>query len=132
MNSPPLGTKTKSAVPSYLSNGSSPLSASHELRTEMRDKKERENLFASIQSSSTHRQPIQLDQPGPHGYFPKPRSAPQTGSGPIQAADGLVEERARDSRDEAAHTTPTVSRPASPFTQHPTIDFDGLSWPSKS
>lgn len=35
----------------------------------------------------------------------------------------------RDPRD---HTVPTpvVSRPASPYTLNPPIDFDGLSWPS--
>ncbi len=39
-------------------------------------------------------------------------------------------EAARDPRDEAPHITPTSSRPASPYTQFPPVDFDGLSWPS--
>lgn len=40
---------------------------------------------------------------------------------------------ARDPRDEAIPATPpaTVSRPASPYTLNPPIDFDGLSWPSE-
>jgi GTP cyclohydrolase IA len=40
---------------------------------------------------------------------------------------------ARDHRDEAPPTPPissTASRPASPYTLSPPIDFDGLSWPS--
>ncbi len=41
-------------------------------------------------------------------------------------------EAARDPRDEAPHLTPTTSRPHSPYTQFPPIDFDGLSWPSAS
>ncbi|KAI9884981.1 MAG: GTP cyclohydrolase 1 [Watsoniomyces obsoletus] len=40
-------------------------------------------------------------------------------------------EAARDPRDEAPHLTPTTSRPHSPYTQFPPIDFDGLSWPSR-
>lgn len=37
----------------------------------------------------------------------------------------------RDPRDQGAPLTPpsTVSRPASPYTLSPPIDFDGLSWP---
>lgn len=40
----------------------------------------------------------------------------------------------RDPRDEGGPLTPpaTVSRPASPYTLNPPIDFDGLSWPCKS
>ncbi len=38
---------------------------------------------------------------------------------------------ARDPRDEAGALTPpvTASRPASPYTLAPAVDFDGLSWP---
>ena len=39
---------------------------------------------------------------------------------------------ARDNRDEAPPTPVTISRPASPYTLNPPIDFDGLSWPSRS
>ncbi|KAL6243658.1 GTP cyclohydrolase I [Rhinocladiella similis] len=39
-------------------------------------------------------------------------------------------EPARDERDEAPMTPPaSLSRPASPYTLNPPIDFDGLSWP---
>lgn len=41
---------------------------------------------------------------------------------------------ARDPRDEAGTLTPpvTASRPASPYTLAPAVDFDGLSWPCES
>ena len=44
----------------------------------------------------------------------------------------VEQEPARDPRDEVPLTPPlgTSSRPASPFTANPTVDFDGLSWPS--
>ena len=38
-----------------------------------------------------------------------------------------LSEPPRDPRDHT--TTPVVSRPASPYTLNPPIDFDGLSWP---
>ncbi|KAF1809642.1 GTP cyclohydrolase I [Eremomyces bilateralis CBS 781.70] len=65
-----------------------------------RDVKERENLFAAIKNSSTTRHAVEFNEP------------------------------ARDARDEPVLPTQVASRPESPFTQHPTIDFDGLSWPS--
>lgn len=40
------------------------------------------------------------------------------------------QEPARDARDEAPATPVAISRPDSPYLQ-PTIDFDGLSWPSE-
>lgn len=42
----------------------------------------------------------------------------------------LEQEPARDTRDHAPLTPPTsATRPASPYTLNPPIDFDGLSWP---
>lgn len=118
------------ALPSYLANGSSPLHMSQETR----DKKERENLYAAIESSSSRgRQPVDLDAPNfyaahqPHPTYPK-NSFPKHRILPTN----LEEEHARDPRDEAiSHTPLAMSRAQSPYTQHPTIDFDGLSWPSK-
>ena len=44
----------------------------------------------------------------------------------------LTVEKPRDLRDEKdILATPSASRPASPYTLNPPIDFDGLSWPSK-
>ena len=49
-----------------------------------------------------------------------------------QDAPVSLSEAARDPRDEAPITPPiSVSRPASPYTMNPPIDFDGLSWPSE-
>ncbi|PGH04283.1 GTP cyclohydrolase I [Blastomyces parvus] len=41
-----------------------------------------------------------------------------------------LSEPPRDPRDHTGPLTPTISRPASPYTLNPPIDFDGLSWPS--
>ena len=127
-SSPP---KPKSALPLHLTNGTSPLHAS----TETRDKKERESLYAAIQSSNSHgRQAIDFDAPNGYNSIPQgPRPdqrATCTTSKPLP--NGVEEEHARNPRDEAVSPTPlAMSRAQSPYTQHPTIDFDGLSWPSK-
>jgi len=127
-SSPP---KPKSALPLHLTNGTSPLHAS----TETRDKRERESLYAALQSSNSHgRQAIDFD--APNGYNstpPGPRPdqrATRTRSKPLP--NDVEEEHARDPRDEVVSPTPlAMSRAQSPYTQHPTIDFDGLSWPSR-
>ncbi|KAF2091162.1 GTP cyclohydrolase I [Saccharata proteae CBS 121410] len=117
----PDSSKPMSAVPSHLTNGTSTPNSP----TETRDRRERENLFASIQSSHSTRQPIDLT--APNSVYAKP----QTHRKAMHALNGIEEERARDPRDDAGPPTPlAISRPQSPFTQHPTIDFDGLSWPS--
>ena len=127
MDSPPLGPKPKSALPSYLINGSSPLHTSPDVR-------ERESLAASITASSGRRQPVDLDgtqHPTSNGdpiylhHAVKPRPT-------RPAVHSHLTEAARDPRDEAAPPTPpSSSRPASPYTLNPPIDFDGLSWPSE-
>jgi len=50
-----------------------------------------------------------------------------------ESIEHLVEEPARDPRDKAAPPTPPAasSRSISPYTKNPTVDYDGLSWPSK-
>ena len=125
MDSPPLGPKPRSALPSYLTNGASPLHTSQEVR----DQKERDNLRASIKGSHTRGHVVNLDDPD--GYLPKKSSPESQGShGGKTSRRAIDEEHARDPRDEASPPTPSTTRPSSPFTQHPTIDFDGLSWPS--
>lgn len=95
-NSPPLGPKPKSAVPSYLLNGNSSVRMPSNVR-------ERENLNSSIQSSFARKQVVNPDLP---------------------------KETTADPRDHGTLTPITASRPASPYTLNPPIDFDGLSWPS--
>ncbi|KAF2754858.1 GTP cyclohydrolase I [Pseudovirgaria hyperparasitica] len=133
MDSPPL--RPISAVPSHLSNGSSPLRAP----AEMRDRKERENLFASIEASNS-RQRTALVFDAPNGYSANGHTSNGTTVGSHNTAplSTLDEESmaheftdAIPSRRRASPPTPLgTSRSQSPFTQHPTIDFDGLSWPS--
>lgn len=55
-SSPPLGPKPKSALPSYLINGSSPLNNSN-----TRDSRERESLNSSIRSSFHPRTPAEFE-----------------------------------------------------------------------
>ena len=121
--SPPLPPKPK-ALPSYLTNGhSSPL----QNPLAIRDNSERDNLYASIKSSNgPRRRPIDLDPP----------NMTTNGNGMKHTAtdhnEGVEQEHARDPRDEAS-PTPRYggSRSVSPMTAGPTVDFDGLSWPSE-
>lgn len=129
--SPPLKA---SAIPPYLTNHS-PLAVSYETK----DKKERGRLVASIEASfTTGRQVVDLDAPT-SSYFPASQSEGRTrmnGNAAIphrHAPNGLGRENARDPRDEPGPSLiNSPSRPESPFTQNPTIDFDGLSWPSNT
>ena len=92
---------------------------------------EREKLTASILSSNTRRQPIDLDSLQSlkvNGHDSHPLDI----SGEGATAPTKIDVCARDPRDEAPSSkTATVSRPASPYTLNPPIDFDGLSWPSE-
>lgn len=129
--SPPLAPKPK-ALPSYLTNGGSPLHNSLNLR----DSTERENLYTSIKSSNgPKRQPIDLEPlSSQNSTTPNGVKGSMINGKPEKDAkeEGIEQENARDPRDKAPLTPPlsSNSRPASPFTANPTIDFDGLSWPS--
>ena len=129
--SPPLAPKPK-AIPSYLTNTGSPLHNALNLR----DDKERESLYSSIQSSNgPRRQPIDLESPSSEALNNRNRNKSDMMNGKIEESDkkeDVSQVHARDSRDEAPLTPPLTnnSRPASPFTANPTVDFDGLSWPS--
>ena len=130
-SSPPIAPKPN-ALPSYLTNGGSPLQNSLNLR----DSTERESLHASIKSSSgPRRYPIDLDPPAAQGKEERNGVKFDPMESKIEKnkkEEGLEQEHARDPRDEAPLTPPlgSYSRPASPFTANPTVDFDGLSWPS--
>ena len=111
--------KPSSPSQSHLLNGS-PNPTRNSSRTSI-GTKEKERLTASIISTNKRREPVSFDRPnGYGGHHPA--------SIPTDASDLEVE--ARDPRDEAA-APPSQSRPASPYTSNPPIDFDGLSWPSK-
>lgn len=107
------------AIP--LINGSSPLHTTQEKR----DANERENAFASIKSSmGPKKQPIDLED----GHYFQPQQAVAKDKRPLRLSN-LEEVDARDPRDEPA-TPYEISRSSSPYTANPTVDFDGLSWPS--
>lgn len=118
--------RPKPAIPSHLTNGSSPLSTA-----QARQKKEREDLFAAIETSHRGRQVVDFDTP--NGYFPESSSGRPVGSRAmperLRIAPHEIEEE-DDGHRGSAPTPLATSRAQSPYTQHPTIDFDGLSWPS--
>lgn len=123
MDSPPLGPMPKSPLATRLLNGSSPL---HTPVTSQ----ERQRLAASIEASGYERHPVDLSQDihinGSDPYH-REQILPRR---PTQLSQ--LGEAARDPRDgTSASTQPLTSRPASPYTLNPPIDFDGLSWPSK-
>lgn len=105
----------------------SPLS----LTTVARHQKEREHLFAAIENSNRGRSVVDFDQgPAQNGFF-EPSTSDLNGRGESQRHRLLRE----NDGDELNHVAPlrtplATSRAHSPYTQHPTIDFDGLSWPS--
>ena len=151
-SSPPLGPKPKSALPAYLINGDSHPPLSNRAR-------ERETLNSSIKSSFAPRREALDSQEMDSGseeesvsrgassitpnrnvnhynsatkYSSSSLSADKNGAlDPEAAAKRSLSEPPRDPRDQAAAITPTVSRPASPYTLNPPIDFDGLSWPCR-
>ena len=133
MDSSPIGRKPKSALPSHLSNGTNHNSrgGSPLARTSV-NAKERDKLTASIRSSNNRRVPIDLefvDQPlsNGHGNFSNDVSNESS------ANSTELDVAPRDPRDEPPEPAPSAaSRPASPYTLNPPIDFDGLSWPSES
>ena len=141
--------KPRSAVPSYLLNGGSPL---HHPPTNTRAA-EREKLATSIHSSYRRRSVFEFERPN---YLPDMQSS---ASAPNNHEDDVLldpidssplpsslkqpqQEPPRHARDGAPPTPPAsistppttftapIARPASPYTLNPPIDFDGLSWPS--
>ncbi|OQE24825.1 hypothetical protein PENFLA_c009G07534 [Penicillium flavigenum] len=128
-----------SAIPSHMLNGSSPLQRS----TNSRDSRERESLNTSIRSSFEPRIPLEFESPktetkteteGDNETGATPTQSVSSASVPIRSVVPVrptLNDPPRDPRDEAAPLTPStsLSRPESPYTLNPPIDFDGLSWP---
>ncbi|KAF7187080.1 GTP cyclohydrolase 1 [Pseudocercospora fuligena] len=131
-------------IPPHLVNGHSPL---HPAASAERDREDRDSVLAAIKSSmGPRREPIdleELEQPlplhtappgrGRESYAPVPKRSP--GKQYAEVDDHDMEDlelrvQARDERDEAPMTPPTTSRSMSPIIANPTIDFEGLSWPS--
>lgn len=136
-------------IPPHLINGHSPLQSSVST-TEQQDHEDRDSTIASIQSSmGPHKVPLSLDELSLQDDSPSTAETTQptttNGNGEQEKSAKQYEEvgddaiealrthtAARDLRDEAPPTPPaTEHRSQSPFiTSNPTIDFDGLSWPS--
>ena len=133
MDSPQLGAKPKTTLPSNLRNGTSQLSNGSLSRRTAVGAKEREKLIASIHSSNTRRHPIDLNilhEPQTNGQESYPLELASQHTETLKSSNVGV--AARDPRDTASEPwVPTSTPPASPFTASPTIDFDGLSWPSE-
>ncbi|KAE8380790.1 hypothetical protein BDV26DRAFT_256643, partial [Aspergillus bertholletiae] len=123
--SPPQGSKPKSAVPPRLLNGSSSLNSP----MNSRGARERESLNSSIRSSFAPRVPAEFNLPEMAVH---PVDESTHGTNESNTDSGAVKPPLNDPlRDDSRALTPpsTASRPASPYTLYPPIDFDGLSWP---
>ncbi|KAF2170777.1 hypothetical protein M409DRAFT_51037 [Zasmidium cellare ATCC 36951] len=129
-------------IPPYLVNGHSPL---HPMATIERDHEERKSAMAAIQRSmGPRKEPLDLAElENPLAFRSSPQSKPngspeQKRDLPkqyVEVEDQDIEDiemriASRDGPDEAPPTPPATSRSISPFTSNPTVDFDGLSWPS--
>lgn len=119
------------AIPSHI-NGSSQPHASSPLKksansVKSRDQKERESLHHAIQLSERGRQVVNFD--GPNSYF----SETAKGSTADTSTHNKHTIRTGELDDQHHHElgTPLATSPAnSLYKQGPTVDFDGLSWPS--
>lgn len=122
-------SKPVSALPSHMVNGRSPLRVSQKVR----DQKERETLYNAIEISNRGRQIVDFD--GPSAYFHNDSSERKMNGGdahdPHASQEVYNSEIDVEGYNDAPKTPLKTSRAHSPYTQHPTIDFDGLSWPSK-
>jgi GTP cyclohydrolase I len=102
--------KPKSTIPSHLTDEPSPLGVS----TDARDKKERDSLYTQIENLDRGRQVVSFNEPSDERY---------------QIIHGDID--VEGYKNGAITRTPlATSHEQSPYTQHPTIDFDNLSWPS--
>jgi GTP cyclohydrolase I len=118
----------KHAVPERLRNGTS-----QSARAPFNGR-ERDNLYAAIAASTTSRYPIDFDEELPPAkrsseHNRTPEFGPDAHSA-VTLSHPHLKVAARDPRDQPK--SPQISRPASPYTQNPPIDFEGLSWPSAS
>lgn len=131
------------AIPSHLINGHSPLHSASSASMADSDREERDSTFASIQKSMGPQKvamsldELSLDDSAAAGKPPttngeQKKSAKQyeeVGDEEIEVLRAHT--AARDLRDEAPPTPAAEPGSQSPFiTANPTVDFDGLSWPS--
>ncbi|KAF2826777.1 GTP cyclohydrolase I [Ophiobolus disseminans] len=119
-------SKPVSAVPSHLTKKQSPLRASQRMASQ----NEGEQLSEEIDATFRGRRVVDLD--AADGYFPAKKAVAGTKRSRQEEADEVANGDIDVEGDNAVPETPLkTSRAQSPYTQQPTIDFDGLSWPSK-
>ncbi|PGH12406.1 GTP cyclohydrolase I [Polytolypa hystricis UAMH7299] len=155
-DSPPLGPKPKSALPAYLLNGAASTRMPSSTRERESLNSSIKTSFARTQvvvpefatestdyprrstttTTTTMHDETKTDQTD-QDYKGRSINGPTTNAvnnhtPAVPEQKRNLSEPPRDPRDQALPLTPvsTVSRPASPYTLNPPIDFDGLSWPS--
>lgn len=132
MDASSFGASSKFALPSQFCdgnsqtpNGGSPLQTSVGV-------KELERLTASIHALNNGRRPIDLSLPQElqtTNQESRPSQLELHRTGSVTNSTNL-NVAPRDPRDKTSKPQmSSTSRPASPYTLNPPIDFDGLSWP---
>lgn len=137
----PAAPHPKSHAPRFI-NGHSPL---HPAYSADRDREERQSAYNAIKSSmGPRREPMSLEDlnlNGTHEGDREEQPAKATTKIPSPSHSALQYEEVPDEaienlrpdilpNDHTPLTPPATTRSASPFTANPTIDFEGLSWPS--
>ena len=128
----PSSQKPRQSVPHHLPNGANVINGTSQQYAPV-SLRERQQLASSIESFGHGKRAIDIEAPQLYpqtngddshlnNILPHDRPTPRP----------RLNERPRDPRDHHAPLfTPSASRPPSPYTLNPPIDFDGLSWPSK-
>ena len=116
-------TQSTSLDLSRSANGAQPSKPTREVK----HSKERKRLFDSISTDG-----FPAPKPNANGDSSGKTSMKPPTSNSADRQEPVFEEEPRDPRDSSEIARPSkVHRTASPFTQNPTVDFDGLSWPSE-
>jgi GTP cyclohydrolase I len=115
-------------MPCHLANR--PLSLS--VSTEARNKKEKDSLYVQIEDLNRGRQIVSVDRPNEGSSKSSTGANINSGNGRERHQIVYSEINVEESNECSPTRTPLArSRAQSPYIQHSTIDFDGLSWPSR-
>lgn len=122
----------KMSVPTAASSSTLPVINGGEtpgVVREARRSQERKRLFDSIESSRSNSRRYSAGDSRLQSFIRDPQSAyPLLPDNDGTALEPLQEESPRDPRDGQGSID---NRAMSPYTKFPTVDFDGLSWPSR-
>ncbi|EFR01190.1 GTP cyclohydrolase I [Nannizzia gypsea CBS 118893] len=140
-----LHPKPKSAVPSYLLNGNASVrmpsnsrereSLNHSIKSSFERKhalgpEELRDAATVTDTSNTNGPASGTDESKVNGEEQKPNGLKMVTDVASQQPKYNGNSHLREHRDQISPPSTAVSRPASPYTLNPPIDFDGLSWPS--